>query len=383
MVIDKALALPARFHSLDALRGLAALAVVFWHWQHFYFEGGRPPIDFDRTLQPLFSVFSTFYLRGWLAVDLFFTLSGFIFYWLYAESLAARRTTLGQFFWLRFSRLYPLHLVTLLLVAIGQAFHKAITGNYFVYQINDLYHFLLNLSLVSAWGLQRDHSFNGPIWSISIEVLLYIVFFVMCRSRFVRWYWLLAAASLGVLLLEGAHTYIGRGLLSFFVGGLSYMAYTRLRHSGHLVAFARLAAPGLVLMWTTIFVVAALPFQLFDPARENVNLGLICALALFPFTMVSLAAIETVRGNFVGPLAKVGDISYASYLLHFPLQLLIATIAAAAMMSPTIYYQPATLGVFFALLVAISFASYRWFERPMQNALRALLVGAVARRRVS
>jgi peptidoglycan/LPS O-acetylase OafA/YrhL len=261
--------------------------------------------------------------------------------------------------------------ITLLFVAMGQAMHKALTGNYFVYQINDLYHFALNLTLVSAWGVQSDHSFNGPIWSISIEVLLYVVFFVMCRFRLTRWYWLLIAAGIGMFLLNGAHTYIARGLLAFFVGGLSYMAYTRLLKSGHLSSFAKLAIPGLALMWSGILLMSAQPFQLFDPAQENEYLGLLCALVLFPVTMVSLAAIETVRGNFVGPLAKLGDISYASYLLHFPLQLSLATIVTAAMIPPTIYNEIATLGLFFALLIAVSLVSYRWFERPIQNAIRA------------
>jgi hypothetical protein len=44
---------------LDALRGVAAYAVVFWHWQHFFYDGTKPT-DFLVSSQPLFEYFSIF-----------------------------------------------------------------------------------------------------------------------------------------------------------------------------------------------------------------------------------------------------------------------------------------------------------------------------------
>ncbi|WP_257012247.1 acyltransferase family protein [Pseudomonas moraviensis] len=69
---------PERLYALDALRGIAALAVVFWHWQHFFFQGAAPG-PLQREDQPLYSLFSLFYRHGGDAVSLFFSLSGFIF----------------------------------------------------------------------------------------------------------------------------------------------------------------------------------------------------------------------------------------------------------------------------------------------------------------
>ena len=69
--------------------------------------------------------------------------------------------------------------MTLLLVAILQPIYFDLNGCFFVYQENDLRHFLLQIFMASNWGFQNGHSFDGPSWSISIEVLVYVGFFLM------------------------------------------------------------------------------------------------------------------------------------------------------------------------------------------------------------
>ena len=109
---------PKRLYSLDVTRGIAALAVVLWHWQHFAFNGSAPPLDFDSTSQPLYIPLKIFYERGDWAVQYFFLLSGFIFFWLYASAIAKKEISFIRFWIQRISRLYPLHLVTLIVVAL-------------------------------------------------------------------------------------------------------------------------------------------------------------------------------------------------------------------------------------------------------------------------
>jgi peptidoglycan/LPS O-acetylase OafA/YrhL len=58
--------------SRDALRGLAALAVVLWHWRHFYFSGTEL-VRFDPSRQPLYRLLRPLYLDGFQAVNLFCT----------------------------------------------------------------------------------------------------------------------------------------------------------------------------------------------------------------------------------------------------------------------------------------------------------------------
>ncbi|UJL35757.1 acyltransferase family protein [Pantoea agglomerans] len=79
-----------RNYSLDVLRGLAALSVVLWHWQHFFYVAGRP-VNFRTENQPFFEYLSLFYLHGSLAVELFFSISGFVFFWLYAIPIQEKK----------------------------------------------------------------------------------------------------------------------------------------------------------------------------------------------------------------------------------------------------------------------------------------------------
>ena len=112
---------------------------------------------------------------------MFWGVSGFIFFWKYGCPIANKIVSGSRFFVLRFSRLYPLHLATLLLVALLQAIYFHYNHYYFVNPTNDSAHFVLQLFLASNWGSERVYSFNGPVWSISVEVLAYAFFFVAVR----------------------------------------------------------------------------------------------------------------------------------------------------------------------------------------------------------
>ncbi|STQ90717.1 acyltransferase family protein [Iodobacter fluviatilis] len=371
--------LPERFYSLDALRGIAALCVVFWHWQHFFYTGTTAG-QFDPEQLPFFDGLSILYTKGWLAVDLFFCLSGFIFYWLYSKKIARRNITSGQFALLRFSRLYPLHLASLFIVAAGQLWISHTRGNYFVYPFNDAKHFLLNLLFTSSWGFEQGYSFNAPIWSVSVEVLLYIIFFSCCRLLPVRAVLLAAISISGFQLIQDYYLPIGRGLGSFFLGGLVFIAYQAVLKSKHAAALRQFVL--LITLCAWLLCMAALhqktdfnSLTIFNYPLTHRMLELIGSwpvVVLFPLSILSLALIETRHGPFARRIAFLGDISYSSYLLHFPLQILFSILLARLSFDQAIYYSPWLMLLFFALLIMISFVSFRYFEMPAQKRLRQI-----------
>ncbi len=360
-------ATPRRFHSLDALRGLAAIAVVLWHWRHFF----RSPDDAARRIvnvasMPLYPILFPFYTSGVRAVDLFFCLSGFIFHWLYAGRISDGTTSGREFLALRFSRLYPLHLLALLLVLAGQVTAAHLAGGYFIYADNDVAHFVSHLVMAPPAAL--GDSFNGPAWSLSVEVLLYALFFYACRYLPSR----ALCAGLGIvagLVLWPVYPLVARGLFGFFAGGATFLFYSALIRRGvnPALSVATLAA----LAWGATL--AQMRAQWLDVSSD---LGLLWASAgLFPVTVLALALLETRRGTLGKRVAVLGDISYSSYLLHFPLQLALL-LGATALGIHARYGSAWLLLAFLVVLAALSLASYRCFEMPVQAALRERLAEA-------
>lgn len=386
--------IPDRFHSLDLIRGIAALSVVFWHWQHFFYNGTVAG-PYELQAQPFYSVFFVLYETGWLAVDFFFSLSGFIFFFLYADAIGAQKVKAWPFFVLRFSRLYPLHLATLVLVAVLQQWVFARTGDYFVIPFNDAYHFVLNLFLASSWGLEHGYSFNGPIWSVSVEVLMYVMFFVMCWLFNRRLAATVALVAIGLVLFS-AFPILGRGVFSFFFGGLTLLFYRHLCHRDWVSPALKIAATVTVLLWLGTVLEVASPWfwpgvsnalnavlpehlhSLVDKIVHAASRFSIVAL-LFPMTILSLALAETRRGHLGRRFGLIGSVSYSSYLLHFPLQLVMFMSVIQWGGSAAFFYQPVSMLLFFAILIPLCLLSYRYFEAPAQKAVRKLLLGSARR----
>ena len=371
-----------RLYSLDAARAIAALAVVFQHWEHFL---SVAPFAAAREQSPLYWLFAPFYDKGARAVTFFFCLSGFIFYWLYAPKVHDRAVGPARFAALRLSRLYPLHLATLLSVLALQWPLIAMLGKPFIYQHQDLKHFVLNLLLIQYWGPEDGWSFNGPSWSISVEIFLYIAFFIACRYFRPSVWQCLVLALTGLLLAR--FSVLANAAVPFFIGGAAYHTYRFLAPRWTPTRAIVLAAI-VVLLWAIIppliqpgvldALLARLENLLGAPGKAVSAVVRIFAerqfeFVLFPATVMALALSEAVwkRAPWAA-LHELGNMSYGIYLLHFPVQLVFITAALAFGFPGDFFLHPATLLLFIAVLLAVAFASYRFFEKPAMLALRRL-----------
>ena len=368
---------PQRLFLLDALRGLAAVAVVIFHWQFWGSDSNRlePAGGFPLYRAAGESLLAFFYQSGAEAVRLFFTLSGFVFFWLFGQPVRSGAVSGWQFFVDRFSRLYPLHLATLVVVAIEQHFYASMNhGAGWNSPVNSASNFVKQLLIVPLWTAHRDVQFNLPVWSLVVEALVYVLFFAMASRVRVG----VASAAAGVLLGVAAGSYsedIGYGLTSFFVGGLTYAVFERL--SGE-----RVERPLLMLvasLWALAFVfgsgllnLSATPFKFLD--------HVFATYLLFPLTVLYLAVFETARGGCGRRFAWLGDVTYSLYLLGFPLMLLVALVLRATGHSFHAVMSPLALAAFLAAAIPMAVACHRFFERPAQRWIRGRLSGRSATR---
>ncbi len=345
---------------LELIRFISAFAVLVWHYQHFFYIADKPT-NFIREQQPLYSFFSLFYDYGFYGVQVFWCISGFIFFWKYREKLASKSINFKKFFILRFSRLYPLHFLTLLIVLSLQYIYYSKKEYFFVYQNNDILHFIYQLFLASNWGLEKGYSFNGPIWSISVEVLVYFVFFFMItkisKSIFVNFAVIFICLAAKVLNIPGT---IFDCLAFFYIGGLSAIAFKYIQSTKYEKKIS----------YISLFFLFAFPILLSNTNIYNHKYFAKLFLMLYTPALLFFSAQHFRASPFIQKtIEAAGNMTYSSYLIHFPIQLFVAIYFMNTEQEIPYYSETFFVGFMLFTLIA-SYYIYRLFEVPSQKYIR-------------
>ena len=375
-----------RLFALDCLRGVASLAVVFWHWQHFAPQGNTKSTALP-LISPGYSALYLLYNYGYLAVPLFFSMSRFIFFRFYAERISDHSISFRQFMGLRISRLYPLHFGTLTLVVVLQAIYVFKYGQRFVSNTDTYAQFVLNLLLLHGLGTEPEssYSFNVVTWSISVEIALYVIFYSVYRTLKPGWWCLagivLIGPALGILLPQ-----LGQGVQCFFVGVLVSKAVMAPWCRGRvqvlmLVLAVFSAAMGAMVTWVVLeagiksaLVIDFHPWwpRVFEgrrvPDRQIVERMFTWIIA--PTSVLTVALMEPMVRKGAARFAFLGDISFAVYLLHFPLQIVAALLLGK---ESAAFSSPVFMIGFFSILIVCAYCGYTYFEMPLQRRLRERL----------
>ena len=250
--------------ALAGARAFPPLMIVMFHFSEGHHYSHVRLLDLFAT-------------RGYLWVEFFFVLSGFILthvYWPRLKDLFSRQGYLA-FLRARLIRLYPLHLFMLLLMLAMVFGLRALAAHGGYLSIFDIkYHqdvsvkgFWLSLALVHAWNSMNSLTWNGVSWFVSVEFALCLLFPLLlwlAEGALWRGFALIAAGlcGLGALLLTSRHgldiTYhngVLRGLSDFAIGVGMAVLFRRLKPRDRLPAFVhsliQLVLLGL-LVWVTM-----------------------------------------------------------------------------------------------------------------------------------
>jgi peptidoglycan/LPS O-acetylase OafA/YrhL len=328
---------------LTSARGVAAWLVVLYHIR---LSIAGLPASLVAALG-----------KGYLAVDFFFLLSGFVI-WLawHARLREGGAATIARFLQKRIARIWPLHAV-MLAAAAALALLLAATGRADpAFPAAEL---PLHLLLVQNWGLTSELNWNDPAWSISCELAAYLLFPLLAMStdwRRMRTATLMAVASgllLALHIVMRDQPTLGadiprfgllRCLAEFMTGTIVAALWQRTR----VIWAPAMGAALLLALW-----VAGAAETLVVPA----------ALALLLLALATHNRHRATSGIVERGLHRLGKISYATYLSHF----LLWKLFKLTFVRDTAAVAPPLIALYLLLVLAASAGLYRLVERPAQR----------------
>jgi peptidoglycan/LPS O-acetylase OafA/YrhL len=346
--------MPTNLKPLTAMRFFAAMWVVAY--------------DYVPSLSvPMPAVLG----KGYLGVELFFVLSGFILSHVYMQAFGEGRFRYPDFLWARLARIYPVHLATLVglaFVVVLAASLRANVGDH-VLALSSL---PAQLTLTQAWGLGLAGGWNHPSWSISAEWFAYLTFpgfallFWPLRQR--PWVAALLAGGLviglnvafralaGFPLTEATIAWGALRIVPCFALGCAVWLLWR----AETIRASWLAAAGVVASITAVVICALVgaPDYVF-----------ICIFGAVILSLGSLASTGSKR--LTAPLwVYLGEVSFAVYMVCIPWQLVFAHGAKAVLHLPGDTLPPWLWALLFVGVVPAAMVLHHLVERPAREAMR-------------
>ena len=307
----------------------------------------------------------TFLQNGYLGVSLFFILSGFIITYSYIDRLDGRNG-LSNFAIARFSRVYPVYLLALM-VALPLAWAEL-----------DIRKMVLVLLMVQSWTLPGSHlgaSWVMQAWTLSIELFFYLfcpAIILLCRNLSTRVEFIAAAFAAFVLVTLHIPT-ISPGYTDFVLPAVAYVPLPMLRSVEFLygMMLCRLyLRMGSGLKWLGSTPLVLLNIAVIGILLASTMAGFFVSLAM---VLVGIVLVQlAIGGNIVAtilssrPLLLLGGSSYALYLLQGPVRAWLQhlpNVSIAQVINPVVALAASIL-VFVYWEEPCRRFIRRWFESP-------------------
>lgn len=360
---------------LDGLRGVAAMLVVWYHvFEGFQFAGNKPVIDFIN--------------HGYLTVDFFFMLSGFVIGYAYDDRWG-KSLTMGGFFRRRLIRLHPMVMLGALIGTVS----FLLTGM----ERWDGTHSTLLLTLIAlvcSWlmipalpGMQRDvrgngemFPLNGPCWSLFFEYIGNILYALIIRrlsTRALAWLtallccaltWFAATnqsgyGSIGVGWTLDTTNLLGgtlRMLCPFTIGMLMSRVFKPIKNVRGAFWICTII---LLVLFHVPFIDGGSPMSL------NGIFEAVCIIGVFPI-IVWLGASGTTTDNTSRRICRfLGDISFPLYIVHYPLMYAFYMWLIKTELYTFSETWPIAISTM-ACSVCIAWLSLRFYDEPVRKWLK-------------
>jgi len=340
-----------KFYGIELLRFVASLFIVIYHWGlSFRFLNLAENNTYQNFLGLIYS-------HGSIAISIFFVISGVVFSNIYLEEKDS--SSFKNFFVKRFARLYPLHILTLVLIIIIQFFFFKIFGSSQLYTFNDFYHFFLNIFFLLGIGLEEGRSFNSPVWTVALEIYIYFIFFFLItlikkyqiRIVLLVYTFIIIIDKTNATELNFISRYVNLDFFIdfarlFFSGVLIFLIEKKFKNSKYLYI-------GTVLL-LTITSFGKFYFFIFVPS-----------LVMFFILIDKIVVSKKIRKIFV----ILGSLTYSMYLLHTVIFLYLLFVLKI-FDKISFFYTNYSFVFYLIGTIVISLLSFNYIEKPLNKNIR-------------
>ncbi|MBT3415661.1 MAG: acyltransferase [Nitrospina sp.] len=358
--------------SITPLRGIAAIIVAIHHFQ-FRIS------DFELTQK------TWFFYNGFLWIDFFFILSGFVIAHVYLQNFISGTNWKNYkiFIFSRIARIYPLHIFIIFGLVILEFIKMGIVS-YGGINITEepfsgergIWPLFSSIFLLQNWFFQDLAAWNPVSWSISMEFFLYIIFPFALMRLYKGNLLSLACKAFFLILVIWAQTVIAppgssgyyhlrsvKNIAEFFIGILAYRLYAEnvwknLFHKD-----------GFFLLCLSLSV-----------ACIHLNFNYSLVIPCFALLVIAGAANDRVSSNILNtePLNHLGNISYSVYMLHYPIIMLAQKSTKVFFGSNLNTYlsnnllltPPAQVFIYLLIVIMAASISYKKIEVPFREGLK-------------
>lgn len=336
------------FDSLTGIRGIAACWVVIFHMKPYF------SINENSWYFPLLD-------KGYLAVDLFFILSGFVIYMNYADKLG-NISSIKSFLIKRIARIYPLHFIVLICylsvpIAIYFFSSQKIISTSFSIKL-----FIANLFLYQSWNANNPLSWNVPAWSISTEWFSYLAFCGLSffYKKIAKHIWL-AVLLIIIICITIAFLCHNKGYLSIGHQIPEFGIYRCLFEFmlGNLLALILLQDGIKIPILLNLLFFFGCVLLLFDVYKGGLDYFTVPLAFCFFITILVTTNWWIVKILEFKVFVYLGEISYSIYMWHY---LIREWFKIFFLRNNMLIFDSIHLSAYFIFLIVLSHYSYKYIE---------------------
>lgn len=357
-------------NTLTSLRFFAA-AIVFLH--HYIW------IDFSFDGWPLSIFWSNLIKNGFLGVSFFYVLSGFVLAHAYQEKILNQKIGTLKFYVARVARIYPLHLLTLIL-----AVPLMLTSPWSESALLALpFNLTLTQSLIPSAGI--FFSYNSPSWSISNELIFYLFFPLLIQLKTKNLLWvsvfIVFAIIIYWLFIIKIDSKADLWYWSFYINPFFRLAEFMLGIITYRISIGRFKQHGITRGYATALEIVAL-FLLIVAVSNHYSVPGFLSKGLFYAPLFALIILVfSMQSGLISMLLKatpfvyLGEISFSVYMIH---QIIIRYIHEFSIFFFQLHPLPGLL-ILFVFLLLLSAMTHHLLEIRMNKIINRAFDSRIGR----